>query len=124
MSNVLYEPFNIEKHKATFVNYLEICISTDGIIQYAIPSHQEFLIKMAMKNNNWTRDELMDACPKEYYCDFLKWLIPQSGGWIPVWENFVLHYEPLTKSQINSLRKLKIHGLFNGKIIQGELRNE
>ena len=37
----LYCPFDIEKHKKTFINYLEVVILEDGTIEYAVPSHQE-----------------------------------------------------------------------------------
>lgn len=46
---VLHSPFNIETHKKTFVNYLEVVITQDGVIHYAIPSHQEFCINYAIQ---------------------------------------------------------------------------
>lgn len=46
---VLHSPFNIETHKKTFVNYLEVVITSDGVIHYAIPSHQEFCINYAIQ---------------------------------------------------------------------------
>lgn len=36
---VLRSPFDIETHKATFVNYLEVCIDEGGTPHYAVPSH-------------------------------------------------------------------------------------
>jgi len=119
MSNILYEPFDIQKHKANFTNYLEVCISPDGIVHYAVPSHQEFLSMIVMEKNHWTREELIKNCPIEYYGDYLKWLIIQSGGWIPVWENFIEYYKSLTKEQIITLKKLKMNGLYKGKMVKG-----
>ena len=46
---VLHSPFNIETHKKTFINYLEVVITSDGVIHYAIPSHQEFYINYAIR---------------------------------------------------------------------------
>lgn len=109
-------PFSIELHKSMPYHLnLEVMISPDGLIEYALPSHQEFLIKKAMKANNWTRDELMAACPPEYYFDFMSWLIPHAGGYVPVWEVGVLNY-PLTKEQVGALRRLKMAGLYRGYI--------
>ena len=81
-------------------------IAPNGAAVYALPSHQEFLVKRAMEMHNWTREELMDACPPEYYADFMNWLIPLSGGWIPVWPIGILNY-PLTRPQVALLRSSK-----------------
>lgn len=43
------------------------------------------------------------------------WLIPQSGGFIPVWEEGVLRY-PVTQKQKAALRTLKMAGLYRGGI--------
>jgi len=116
---VLHGPFDIGLHKRTFVDYFEVMLDTEGVVHYAVPSHQEFLIKRAMERNHWSREELNAACPKEMYGSFLEWLISQSGGYIPVWQNFVLNY-PLNEKQIAILKKLRKEGLFCGKIPEPE----
>lgn len=117
-------PFSIERHKsASYPIELEVMIAPDGSVFYAQPSHQEFLINKAMKVRHCTRDELMDACPPEYYLDFMNWLIPQSGGFIPVWERGILNY-PLTKEQRATLRRLKMAGLYRGYIPPGSTRKK
>lgn len=88
-SRVMREPFNIQTHKATFVNYLEIVILADGSAVYAVPSHQEKLIALACEKNGWTRQELEAACPPEYYADYMNWLAQVSGA-VPVWNEFYL----------------------------------
>lgn len=109
-------PFDIDRHKLLpYHPKLEVMIALDGAIEYAQPSHQEFLMQKAMQKNRWTRDDLMKACPPKYHCDFMVWLIMESGGYIPVWEYGILNY-PLTKEQTGSLRKLKIAGLYRGYI--------
>lgn len=108
-------PFSIELHKTIPYLNLEVMIGVDGSVCYALPSHQEFLIEKALNKKGWTRQELMDACPKEYYGNFMSWLIPLSGGYIPVWERGVFDY-PLTKNQVSALRKLKMAGLYRGHI--------
>lgn len=112
---VLSQPFSIELFKKARFLSLEVMIFPDGTIEYALPSHQEFLVNRAMKLQGWTRDELWDACPPEYYTDVLTWLIPLAGGCVPVWPQGVLKY-PLTKQQVASLRKLKLAGLYHGYI--------
>lgn len=110
----LYSRFDIEKHKATYVNYLEIIIGADGTTAYAVPSHQEFLIKVACAKNGWTRDQLKAACPREYWWDFMEWLSIITGA-MAVWnEHFVCH-KPTVK-QIGMLRKLKMAGIYKGAI--------
>ena len=112
---ILRLPFDIARHKEARYLELEIMIAPNGAAVYALPSHQEFLVKRAMEMHNWTREELMDACPPEYYEDFMNWLIPLSGGWIPVWPIGILNY-PLTRPQVALLRKLKMAGLYHGHI--------
>ena len=60
---VLHGPFDIGLHKRTFVDYFEVMLDTEGVVHYAVPSHQEFLIKRAMERNHWSREELNAACP-------------------------------------------------------------
>lgn len=115
-SDIFSSPFDIIRHKSSPYHIpLEVMIAPDGTIEYANPSHQEFLIAKAAQRNNLSRDELMAACPPEFYANFMDWLIPQSGGYIPVWEIGILHY-PLTKAQIFALRKLKLAGLYRGYV--------
>lgn len=114
-TEVLNSPFDIETHKQFFRNYLEIMIAPDGTVEYAVPSHQEYLIGKAIQRHNCTREELYAACPREYYCDFLTWLIEESGGYVPVWEKHV--YAPMmTTQQRTALKKLKMAGLYKGAI--------
>ena len=68
---ILHSPFNIETHKKTFINYLEVVILENGIIEYAIPSHQEKLISICCKQLNIDRNELAKMCPQEYYFHYL-----------------------------------------------------
>ena len=89
---ILRLPFDIARHKAARYLDLEIMVAPNGTAVYALPSHQEFLIKRAMELHHWTREALMDACPPEFYGDFMRWLIPLAGGWIPVWPIGILDY--------------------------------
>ena len=106
--------FDIEKHKATFQDYLKVIIETDGEILYATPSHQEKAVEFAGKKLRMTRQKISDMCPREFYGDYLRWLLSLTGA-AAVWNNMVLAPAP-TKAQVSSLRKLKIAGLYHGTI--------
>lgn len=90
-------------------------IDPEGVIVWALPSHQEFLIYKAMVRFGYSREVLMAACPPEFYYDFLRWLIPMSGGWIPVWKQGVMDY-PVTKKQHAALKKTEAGRLFQRNI--------
>lgn len=110
---VLHSPFNIEIHKKTFTDYLEVIISEDGTIMYAVPSHQEKLISIACEKLNVDRDQLNDMCPKEYYFDFMFWLCKITGC-VSLWNE---HMEGVAneKQQI-AINELIESGLYRGLI--------
>lgn len=110
----LFSDFDIEQHKATFVHYLEVLIKEDGTVIYAVPSHQEKAIALACEKLGVSRTELNDMCPREYYCDFMNWLLKISGA-IAVWEDFCIAPK-VSKKQIGTLKRLKMHGLYKGAI--------
>lgn len=109
----VYCAFDIEKHKKTFVNYLEVMIDQDGTIHYAVPSHQEYAIKAACQKLKITRAELCEITPQEYYCDWLNWLVMQTGL-IAVWNHG--YVGEANRKQKNVLKKLKLNGLYKGVI--------
>ena len=71
MAYDIYCAFDLEKHKQTYVQYLEVVILEDGTVEYAVPSHQEKLIALACQKKGVSRQELNDLCPREYYYDSL-----------------------------------------------------
>ena len=81
---VLHSPFDIKTHKKTFINYLEVVISPEGVIEYGVPSHTQKLENILMKQLNITKGQLLGMCPKEYYCDYNNWLCMKTG-YIMVW---------------------------------------
>lgn len=113
MAYDLHSEFDIEEHKRTFVNYLEVLIEENGHVVYAVPSHQELAIKMACKAHNWTRKQLNDACPPEYYFDFMTWLLAQINA-ISVWHT--MYMGKANEKQKEKLRELKRNGLYKGDI--------
>lgn len=110
----LYSEFNPDKHKETYTHYLEVIIDAGGKIMYAVPSHQEKMIKMCCKKLNCTRKQLNAMCPQEYYFDFMTWLSKMCGA-VAVWEKFTMGYK-YTDAQINSLKMLKSKGLYLGEM--------
>lgn len=110
----LHSPFNIEKHKETYVNYLEVIIHPDGTIEYAVPSHQEKLIAIGCKNHKMSRAEYEALCPQEYYFDFMTWLVKETGC-ISVWNDSIMA-DKITTKQKFALRNLKLNGLYKGSV--------
>lgn len=108
----LHSPFDIEQHKKTFINYLEVVIFPDGHIEYATPSHQEKLIAICMDELGITREELNKRCPKEYYFDFMTWLCNVSHC-VSVWNEYIVKSDtvPLTQEQRNTIYDLENEGL-------------
>lgn len=110
----VYSKFDLEKHKARYINYLEVVVLPDGSVEYAVPSHQEKMIDLACRKLKVSRQELSDMCPREYYFDFLLWLSMMSGG-MAVWTYRCFCAEP-TKAQIATIRRMKIAGVYKGTI--------
>lgn len=112
---VLRGNFDIATHKEFFTNYLEVVILKNGKIEYAVPSHNEKMTKIYMDQYNLTsRKEVMDRIPREYYGAVVEWLNIQTGA-ICVWyDGFMGH---ANKKQLAVLRKLKLHGLYKGSVV-------
>lgn len=110
----VYSEFDIEKHKEHFVHYLELMIDEDGIVHYAVPSHQEWAIAEACRKLGITRDALVAMTPKEYYCDWLNWLLMQCKA-VAVWEGGCIA-PGANRKQRATMRKLKMSGLYKGRL--------
>lgn len=109
----LHGPFDIEKHKQVFVNYLEVIIDKEGVVHYAVPSHQEWLIKKAIEILDIDREDLYDECPDEYLFDIMAWLTEVTEC-VSVWDDRYIG-RPNNK-QISTLTNL-----YNNKLYRGTL---
>lgn len=109
----VYSKFDLEKHKQRFENYFEVIIEEDGMIHYAVPSHQEFLINYICNKGLITRDQLNRICPKRYYMDFMRWLCMVSGC-IAVYDSLYLAGDKLTYEQRLTLKILQESGVYKG----------
>lgn len=112
-SKILRGKFDIETHKKTFVNYLEVVIREDGTVEYAVPSHQEKLIRIAMDRLKVTKQELYNLCPPEYYFDVVKWQCMVSRC-VAVWDDFYIGTP--NEMQQRALQELKSNGLYRGEL--------
>ena len=113
-NRILHSDFDIGVHKKYFVNYLEIVILEDGKVEYAVPSHQEKLLSLAMRKLRKTREEVVAMCPPEYYYDYDVWLSMMSGA-IPVWNDF--HRGKANEAQLKALQELKDAELYRGEVV-------
>ena len=104
----LHSDFDIQQHKAHYVNYLEVVIFPDGHIEYAVPSHQEKLIQVCQDKLGVTRYEFENMCPLEYRLDYLTWLCTISGC-VSVWDRYIVTSDhiPLTQEQRDTIELLK-----------------
>lgn len=108
---VLHSPFDIQVHKATFKNYLEVIILESGTVEYAVPSHQEKMIQLGMKKTGLSREEFYNRCPKEYWFDVIAWLSKETRA-IAVWDfKFEGWANP---AQVEKLEELRAAGLYHG----------
>lgn len=111
----VYSDFDIQKHKETFIHYLEVVIDENGKIMYAVPSHTLKIEKIAAEKMGFsTQKELHDACPPNRYGDYFEWLTEKAGA-IAVWEGMHAGHS-VNKKQLAALRSLKMAGLYLGAL--------
>jgi len=110
----VYSQFDIAKHKETFVHYLEVIIHSDGLVEYAVPSHQKKLIQLAARKLGVPEETIPGLCPQEYHGDYMVWL-SKITGCIAVWNDFYHAYE-ISRAQALKLRSLKVAGIYHGTV--------
>ena len=111
--DVLHSPFNIETHKKTFIDYLEVIIRKDGTVEYAVPSHMYKLMSIFAGDDydvstisNQFLNDASGLTPIEWLC--------KKTGCISVWTN---GFEgTANKKQIEVLKQLAAEKLYNGTI--------
>ena len=117
-NRVLHSPFDAKTHKETFIDYLEVVIDSEGVIHYAVPSHNGFMEMQLLKLRGIEfdyfnyYDKVSDLCPENRYADYFEWLCEETGC-IPVWglPRSVYLGKPNEK-QLASIEMLKKEGLF------------
>lgn len=81
------------------INYCEAIIAPDGNIEYAYPSHEQYLIT----KSNKTIDQLKKIIP--FYANYMHWLLGYTGC-ICVWYDRLLSPINYTTAQVNTIRQL------------------
>ena len=79
----LYSTFDIDQHKATFIDYLEVIITNDGVIHYAVPSHQQYVSNIIKKEHLLNEEEFCAVMPMTAFHEFL---LAYSGA-VMVWSH-------------------------------------
>jgi len=107
---VLHSPFDVNVHKETFINYLEVIIKSDGTIEYAVPSHMMKLTEIYGK----TSDEMFeDYYKSDGMMDPVQWICKQTGC-ISVWDDGYTGHA--NAAQKRALWMLKRNGVYGGPI--------
>ena len=120
--NVLHQPFDMEKHKKTFIHYLEIVILEDGTIEYAVPSHNKKLESICCEKlgikpfEYFSSPQLTDDFKSKYGNNWWYWedYLYETSKAICVWEN--MYRGTPNKEQLYKLKQLKDNELYLGEL--------
>lgn len=116
MAYDIYCDFDIEKHKQTYIDYLEVLILENGKVIYAIPSHTAKAEELCCEKLGIEWKQLADMCPREYWGDYLTWLLTICRA-VALWSNsYAVGKNGLNVKQKATLRKLKLNGLYKGNV--------
>lgn len=110
---ILHSPFDLETHKKTFIDYFEAVILPSGTVEYAIPSHQEYL-KKYIKDKFHLSDEIFECASLEVYEIWCR-----NSGLIICWSHrFDVLGERPTNEQILTLATLIAEGLTSNETLK------
>lgn len=105
---ILHAPFDIEVHRHTFINYLELIIRRDGTPEYATPSH---MMKLAEIYGKCMDDIYEEYCQSQLGLDSIDYLCAKTNC-IAVWNNRIQGIP--NEAQTSTLLKLRDEGLYAG----------
>ena len=105
--SVLKGPFDVETHKATFIDYLEVVITENGTVVYACPGHVEVMERIAL-----AKGISPDSCPRSHWLDYDGWLRDVTGC-VCVW-NEGYQGKP-NEAQMQAIDMLRREGLLRLK---------
>lgn len=103
----VYSTFDIEKHKATFINYFEAILLPSGEVVYAVPSHVEKLIELTGES----RETVWATMPVTAHP--LTWLLAYTGC-VSMWSYFHKG-DTVSAAQAEKLQELIDAGLTKGR---------
>lgn len=117
---VLHSPFDIETHKQTFVSYLEVVISPEGTVEYAVPSHSDKLIEIFKEQKGFddilkAKKYVWETCINNDICVPIEYLTGVTG-YISVWFDHYVSSDPPTKQQLAKLQELFKEGVYIGPV--------
>ena len=99
----LYMDFHARVHGQVFIHYCEAILWPDGKVEYAIPSHDEALIKAYANKYNITRDDVI-----EKFRDNFDWYeqMMRDTGIVQIWYDRLYNCTNLTHEQLDALETL------------------
>ena len=99
---VLNAPFDFDVHNGTFICYCEVIVMPDGTIEYAVPSHVEFLERLY-------RESMGSEPGDDFGCmwGYMEWLLERTGC-VAVW--YDRHTRAFNADQRRSLKRLALNG--------------
>lgn len=113
--SVLKGKFDIELHKKTFYRYLEVIIDPEGVVHYAVPSHNERLIKYIMDTLDFDRRQIEGMVNVLWVdCGGIAEALCEISKCISVWNNFYIG--KANDKQRETLQKLQDNELYEGDI--------
>ena len=118
----VYSKFDITQHSKHFINYLEIVISPNGEIYYAVPSHTMFLENLITKEHGEKKFYEIIEHPDASH-DYAKFLCDFTGYCL-VWNDFYICGEKgLTAEQRTKMVELSSthYTKTPNKLYQGEI---
>jgi hypothetical protein len=100
------------------VSYLEVVISPEGTVEYAVPSHTDKLIEILAKQKgiktfDEAKEYVFDTAMNNGYCSSIDFLTGVTG-YISVWFNGYVAGDPPTKAQLDKLKELFDNGVYAG----------
>lgn len=107
---ILKSKFNFEFHGKNFIQYCEVIITPNGEVRYAIPSHEQAILKYLSEKNNMSIKEIMKEYNTLPCCDIYDRLLEESGC-ILVWYDRYAYsrFHTITYEQFISLKNLELY---------------
>ncbi|MFI3329150.1 MAG: hypothetical protein R3Y05_01535 [bacterium] len=117
----VYSDFDLDKHKETFTNYCEVVILEDGTVKYAVPSHEQMLIKLYADKKGMSVEEFYNWWDENKHIDFRE-LALKEVKCVLVWTNFCQYIE-LNKVQNKVLKSFIGKGIVSKDFKHYKLRS-
>jgi len=84
--------------------YCEALIKPNGMVTYAVPSHQQALLRLYMEKYNLTEDDVWNELNVE---DSPNEIMAEDLNIVQVWYDFYVPTQNMTPEQVSSINILK-----------------